>query len=201
MGRAREVLPLVSVAFFSAGSARRLYTHAAVSGQKRSSTEDPTIAHPGMALAETEDPTIAHPGTALAETATPIMTCEGESEQKCWWERKEDERERKAAAHKQRLALRAEKGEGERKAAAKQGQRARAGADKRPWERKGESESDLDCKAAKKQRTADIVRRCQKLISDIRVLRERGKHDERDIKATAQELISIYQDTITLAQS
>ena len=116
--------------------------------------EDPTIAHPGMALAETEtkDPTIAHP-------------------------------------------------EGERKAAAKQGQRARAGAEKRPWERKGERESDLDCKAAKKQRTADIVRRCQKLISDIRVLRERGKHDERDIKATAQELISIYQDTITLAQS
>ena len=130
-----------------------LYTRG-VFRYERSSMADPTIAHPGMALAETEtkDPTIAHP-------------------------------------------------EGERKAAAKQGQRARAGADKRPWERKGESESDLDCKAAKKQRTADIVRRCQKLISDIRVLRERGKHDERDIKATAQELISIYQDTITLAQS
>ena len=100
-----------------------------------------------------EDPTIAHPGTALAETATPIMTCEGESEQKCWWERKEDERERKAAAHKQRLALRAEKGEGERKAAAKQGQRARAGAEKRPWERKGES----DRRAAKKQQLARVL--------------------------------------------
>ena len=86
-----------------------LYTRG-VFRYERSSMADPTIAHPGMALAETEtkDPTIAHP-------------------------------------------------EGERKAAAKQGQRARAGAEKRPWERKGERESDLDCKAAKKQRAAEIA--------------------------------------------
>ena len=61
-------------------------------------------------------------------------------------------RESKAAAHKQRLALRAEKGEGERKAAAKQRQRARAATQKRPWERK--NESDLDIKAAKKEQLA-----------------------------------------------
>ena len=64
------------------------------------------------------------------------------------WDRREDERERKRAAHKQRLALRAKKPERERKAAAKQ--RARAGAERRPWERK-EDEREREA-AAQKQR-------------------------------------------------
>ena len=85
---------------------------------------------------------------------TDLETCEDDGEKKSlsWWERKEEMRELKAAAHKQRLALRAGKSEGERKAAAKQRQRARAAAQKRPWERK--DESDLDIKAAKKQQLA-----------------------------------------------
>ena len=86
---------------------------------------------------------------------TDLETCEDDGETKSrmeWWERKDEMRELKAAAHKQRLALRAEKSEGERKAAAKQRQRARAAAQKRPWERK--DESDLDIKAAKKQQLA-----------------------------------------------
>ena len=80
------------------------------------------------------DPASAHPGMGKSDNKSP-------------WERREDQRERKAAAHKERLALRAGKTKSEGLAAAQQRQRARAAAERRPWEREREAE-------AKKQRLA-----------------------------------------------
>ena len=68
----------------------------------------------------------------------------GEIENKSPWARREDQRERKAAAHRKRLALRAEKTKSEGLSAAQQRQR--------PWEREeGEREREAE---AKKQRLA-----------------------------------------------